>query len=201
MVCRRIQIISNLNLQKAFIVSFIAIALSGLLWFGYQHFLLVRISDQADYFAGNRSFEDGDYLTANKNYKKAIANNPNNLHAKRGLARSLMQLGNHQQALQIFNEVIALEPDFAVSIANRGILHDKMKSYELAIQDYQRALQLEPKLAKGPSWLTRFLRNQAKKPPSIADRLAYLQNELQKPINERLLAIPDKDKEQRPFKY
>ena len=190
-----------MNPQKIFTVSLIAIALSGVLWLGYHQFLLVRTSDQADYFAGNRSFEDGDYLTASENFKNAIASNPDNIHAKRGLARSLMQLGNHQQALEIFNEVIAIEPHFAASIANRGILHDKMESYDLAIQDYQRALQLEPKLAEGPGWLTRFLRNQPEKPPSILDRLVYLQSELKKPVKERLLVAPDKDKEQRPFKY
>ena len=190
-----------MDIRKILLVCMSAIAVSGLVWLGYQHFLLVRLSDQADYFAGNRSFEDGDYLTASENFKNAIANNPSNIHAQRGLARSLIQLGEYQQALEIFNKVIALEPNFAASIANRGILYDRMSSYELAIQDYQRALQLDPKLAKGPGWLTRFLRNQANKPPSISGRLVYLQNELKKPVGERLLAIPDKDKEQRPYKY
>ena len=112
-----------------------------------------------------------------------------------------MQLGKYQEALTLFNQVIAQTPDYAPSYANRGILHDRMQHYTLAVADYQRALQLQPDLAKGPSWLTRFLRNQAERPPSIRDRLNYLQQELQKPENKRLLQLPEKDQLQRPYKF
>ena len=189
-----------MNYRKFFIASIAAIAISGLIWFVYQHFLRIQVNDQASYFAANRSFEDGNYLTAIENYKNAIDSNSTNLHAKRGLARSYMQLGKYQQALIVFNEVISLEPTFATSFANRGILHDRMENYQLAIQDYRHALQLDPSLAKGPGWLTRFLRNQAERPPSISDRLNYLQSELQKPKNEQLLKLPEKDNTQRPYK-
>ena len=75
-----------------------------------------------------------------------------------------------------------------------------MENYELAIADYKKALQLNPDLAKGPSWLTRFLRNQAEKPPSILDRLNYLLAEMEKPESQRVLKFPDKDKQQRSYK-
>lgn len=151
--------------------------------------------------AGNRYFEDGLYLEASKSFKSIVDYDPTNIDAVRGLARSYMQLGKYQEALALFNQVIAQAPDYAPSYANRGILHDRMQHYTLAVADYQRALQLQPDLAKGPSWLTRFLRNQAERPPSIRDRLNYLQQELQKPENERLLQLPEKDQLQRPYKF
>ncbi|MCP4699686.1 MAG: hypothetical protein GY862_22975, partial [Gammaproteobacteria bacterium] len=46
----------------------------------------------------------------------------------------------------------------------------------------------------------RFLRNQAEKPPTIADRARYLRKQQAKPAAERLLRQPDEDKKQRPYK-
>jgi hypothetical protein len=48
--------------------------------------------------------------------------------------------------------------------------------------------------------LTRFLRNQAERPPTIADRAAYLRAELAKPEGERRLRVPEVDARQRPYK-
>ena len=133
-------------------------------------------------------------------YDEALNEAANHLHAMRGRARTLMQLGASPQALTAFNTAIALEPDFGATYANRGILHDRMGRYQKAVEDYEHALQLDPELADGPHWLTRFLRNQPEKPPGIAERAAYLRKELAKPESERLLRVPEVDAEQRSFK-
>jgi tetratricopeptide (TPR) repeat protein len=74
-----------------------------------------------------------------------------------------------------------------------------MGRHEEALADYMRALELDPELADGPHWLTRFLRNQPEAPPTIADRAAYLRAELAKPEAERVLRIPELDAQQRPY--
>lgn len=66
--------------------------------------------------------------------------------------------------------------------------------------DYRRALELNPDLAKGPGWLWRFLRNVQEKPPTIKDRADYLEAELAKPPEERLLRVPEEDEKQRMYK-
>lgn len=152
------------------------------------------------YHAGNKYFEDGFYIDALNSYRKALEKNPKLIHAKRGEARTLMQLHKNQEALSVFNEVITQEPEFGASYANRGILYDRMQFYTSAIADYEKAIQLDPTLAKGPSWLSRFLRNQAEKPPTILDRMNYLKAELNKPENERTLQLPKKDNLQKPYK-
>ena len=53
---------------------------------------------------------------------------------------------------------------------------------------------------QGPHWLTRFLRKQPEKPPTVKERLAYLEAELAKPEEERLLRIPEVDEAQRSYK-
>lgn len=112
------------------------------------------------------------------------------------------------KALALYNRAIEQEEGAAisnqtalgVSLANRGILKDQMGDYHGALADYQTALELEPKVAEGPGFLTRFLRNQAKQPPTVADRARYLEHELAKPETERLLKISELDAKQRAYK-
>ena len=87
-----------------------------------------------------------------------------------------------------------------VSYANRGIVKDWMGNHKGALADYEKALQLEPEVSEGPGFLTRFLRNQSEKPPSVADRAGYLREQLAKPEAERLLRIPAADAAQRAYK-
>ena len=87
----------------------------------------------------------------------------------------------------------------AATYANRGILLDTMGRHEEALADYTTALEIDREAAKGPHWLTRFLRNQPEAPPTIADRAAYLRAELAKPEGERLLRVPELDAQQRPY--
>ncbi len=87
-----------------------------------------------------------------------------------------------------------------VSYANRGIARDTMDDYHGALADYEKALELEPEVADGPGWLTRFLRNQPQRPPSVKDRADYLREQLAKPPDERVLRVPQRDAEQRAYK-
>lgn len=179
-----------------------AIAL-GCLWVGwsiYDTFVQERNPGDLEYLEANTLFEDGSYRRALAKYDAALAEAPGHLHALRGRARTLMQLGRFQEAMQDFDAAAARKPDFGATYANRGILHDRMGNYKKAIADYDRALELDPELDKGPHWLTRFLRLQPEKPPTVGDRARYLRQELSKPESERLLRVPEIDKEQRPYK-
>jgi tetratricopeptide (TPR) repeat protein len=149
------------------------------------------------------------YDRAVEQYREALEVNPDHIYALRGLARSLHLAGQHEEALVLYDEAIARTPAqpedegeraaLAASYANRGILLDTMGRHEEALADYDQALTLDPDVAKGPHWLTRFLRNQPQAPPTIADRAAYLRAELAKPEAERLLRVPELDQQQRPY--
>ena len=178
----------------------IVLTIAWISWSLYDGAFRERSDGESAYHAANKFFEDELYEDALTSYREALTKNPELINAKRGIARSLMQLEQFDNALVEFNIAIKQEPDFGASYANRGILYDRMGSYEEAIADYQKAIQLDPKLAEGPSWLTRFLRNQAKKPPTILDRMKYLQTELKKPEDQRVLQLPNKDEQQKPYK-
>lgn len=174
-----------------------AVFLGWMIWDGL---LQEQVPGEKAYEAANRYFEDGLYQQALEHYGDALQEDPQLLSAMRGQARSLMQMGKNQEALAIFDEVIYRQPDFAPSYANRGILHDRMGHYPEAIADYEKALQLDPEMVDGPNWMTRFLRLQPEKPPTIADRAVYLRQELAKPESERLLQVPEEDAKQRSYK-
>lgn len=175
----------------------------GVLWIGwmvYEGLAKEHVPGEKAYEAANRYFEDGQFEQAINEYDKALQGNSGLLPAIRGKARSLTQLKRYDEALVLFNQAIEQDPKFAPAYANRGILLDRMGQYEKAIQDYEKALELMPELAEGPNWLTRFLRLQPEKPPTIDDRAQYLKQQLALPPEERKLRDPDQDEEQRSYK-
>ena len=119
-------------------------------------------------------YTDGKFEEALNFYNTAVLENPNFVHAKRGRARTLMQLGQDQQALDAFNEVLSLDPNSAVSFANRGILEDRMGYYDLAIEDYAKAIKMDPQLGKGLDWFTRFLQDRGEGGQTLSERLESL---------------------------
>jgi tetratricopeptide (TPR) repeat protein len=187
-------------LTKTLKVVAIAMVVGFLGWALYDKFFVSSAPGDLAYHEANNLFEDGFYERAADRYREALAEAPDHLYALRGLARSLHMMGAHDEALAVYDQAIAQAPDFAGAYANRGILLDTMGRHEEALADYTKALQLDPSIADGPNWLTRFLRNQAEAPPTIADRAAYLRAELAKPEGERVLLMPEVDAQQRPYK-
>ncbi len=185
---------------RLLVATAIILTLAWVGWSFYDGMLKNSQPGDSDYHAANRAFEDGQYAQALQDYEQALQTDSDNIHALRGKARSLMQLGRNQEALEAFTDAIEQEPDFAASYANRGILLDRMGHYRDAIRDYEKAIELDDKITEGPGWLTRFLRLQPEKPTSIADRARYLRQQLAKPESERLLRVPEVDEQQRSYK-
>ena len=71
-------------------------------------------------------YTDRKYEDALHYYETSIREHPDFIHAKRGRARTLMQLGRDGEALEAFSEVLEQDPNSSVSFANRGILQDRM---------------------------------------------------------------------------
>lgn len=177
----------------------VALVLATAGWFLYDTLIVPRDPALDAQSAADRAFEDGDWERALALYRERAALQPGNGFALRGVALSLMQLGHAEDALAAFERAIAAEPGIAFVWANRGILNDRLGRHEAAMADYARALELDPAVADGPHWMTRFLRKQAERPPTIADRLAYLRSEFAKPPDERVLRMPETDASQRPY--
>ena len=55
--------------------------------------------------------------------------------------------GQYENAIQEFDKVIQLDPDYAVAYYNRGYSYNKLGQYQTAINDYTEAIQLNPDYA------------------------------------------------------
>jgi len=149
---------------------------------------------------GNYRLEDGQHEEAIREFQLALDQNPEHQGARLGIAVTYTQMNRLEEAVAEYDAIIDADPDYSAAYANRGIVLDRMGRVEEALSDYRKALELEPRLDKGPGWIWRFLRNIDKKPPTISDRADYLEAELAKPPEERLLQLPEEDEKQRMYK-
>lgn len=188
------------NLYRFLKYTAIVMVAGWIIWTIADTFFIDRIPGNTAFQEGEIFFEDGEYQRALRKYEEALQAKADAPHYVRAKARTLMQLGRYEESLRWFNQAVELQPYFGGTYANRGILYDRMGKYERAVADYEKAVDLSEEVAEGPHWLTRFLRNQPEPPPTVADRLAYLKQELAKPEEERLLRMPEIDKKQRTYK-
>ena len=83
----------------------------------------------------------------------------------------------------------------AAAYANRGIIKDRKKDYQGALQDYLKALGIDHKAVAGPGLGTVIL-NYKFKASSVKERALYLNEQLQLPESERVLRIEELDEGQ-----
>jgi len=83
----------------------------------------------------------------------------------------------------------------AAAYANRGIIKDRNKNYEGALQDYVNALGIDHEAVAGPGLGTVIL-NYKFKSSSVKERALYLNEQLQLPDDERVLSIEELDEGQ-----
>jgi len=80
----------------------------------------------------------------------------------------------------------------AAAYANRGIIKDRNKNYEGALEDYVKALGIDHEAVAGPGLGTIIL-NYKFKSSSVRERALYLNEQLQLPEDERVLSIEELD--------
>ena len=83
----------------------------------------------------------------------------------------------------------------AAAYANRGIIKDRKKDYQGALQDYLKALGIDHESVAGPGLGTIIL-NYKFKSSSVKERALYLNEQLQLPESERVLRIQELDEGQ-----
>ncbi len=166
----------------------------------YQNVSKESFPGENKYRLAGRYLEDGKLEEALPLFDEALALRSEYKDAHLGKAITLMELERMEEAREMFDRAIELDEDFAEAYANRGVLNDRTGHYEAAIDDYRTALRLKPKLAKGPGRLWKFMHNVSGKIPTFADRADYLEAELAKPEEERVLRIPQVDAQQRMYK-
>ena len=179
-----------------------AAIVAALAWVTWSVYDYLRSNEPGDfaYHAGSNYFADGHYDKALREYEKALTEAPEHIPSKRGRAETLIMINREADAIIAYQELLNIQSDNAGYYANLGIAHDRLGEHRKALQNYEKAISLDSEIASGPSWLTRFLRNQEHKPPGIIERAHYVKEQLALPEQQRVLKISEMDAEQRPYK-
>ena len=156
--------------------------------------------------------KDKKYAQALEAANKALSKSPNHRGAVMCKALVFISEKKYIEAEKTLNNLIIflkknLEDDdrtgigtLAAAYANRGIIKDRNKNYEGALQDYIKALGIDHDAVAGPGLGTIIL-NYKFKSSSVKERALYLNEQLQLPADERVLSIKELDEGQLMHKH
>ena len=151
--------------------------------------------------------KDKKYKEALEAANKALSKTPNHRGAMMCKALVFISEKKYIKADMVLSNLIiflekTLEEDdktgvgtLAAAYANRGIIKDRNKNYQGALQDYIKALGIDHEAVAGPGLGTIIL-NYKFKSSSVRDRALYLNEQLQLPEEQRVLSIEELDKGQ-----
>ena len=148
--------------------------------------------------------KDKKYDQALEAANKALNKTPNHRGAMMCKALVFISEKKYLEADEVLSNLIIfleknLEDDdktgigtLAAGYANRGIIKDRNKNYEGALEDYVKALGIDHEAVAGPGLGTVIL-NYKFKSSSVRERALYLNEQLQLPEEERVLSIEELD--------
>ena len=151
--------------------------------------------------------KDKKYQQAMEAANKALTKTPNHRGAMMCKALIFISEKKYIEADEVLSSLIIflennLEKDdktgvgtLAAAYANRGIIKDRNKNYQEALQDYVKALGIDDEAVAGPGLGTVIL-NYKFKSSSVKERALYLNEQLQLPEEERVLSIEELDEGQ-----
>ena len=90
-----------------------------------------------------------DWAGAARELRRAIELNPSLENAYRWLAGFLAGIGRDKEALQIAEQVVALDPLSVLPHMNLGIIHFLAARYEQAVNEFSRVVEMDAKFARG----------------------------------------------------
>lgn len=196
-------------IRRFIFLMFIAFALAGGTAIFYQSFF---DNPPGDYETkrGSMYLSTSDYADALENFVEALRINPDHRGARMGRISVLIATERHDEAVAELDALIKFlratlsgddptgQGTLAAAHANLGITHDKRGRHELALKNYIEALKIDEEAVKGPGLIDRILYDPS--PPTIRKRAEYLYKELQKPVDQRVLRMPEIDAKSRDHK-
>ena len=160
---------------------------------------------------GDQRLKDGLYDEAMAHFDKALEESPDHRGALGGRAAVFIQTEQYDEAIAELDYLIdfltkTLESDdvtgrgaLAAAYANRGIVRDRLGSYETALEDYVNALSVDEETVSGPGVVHKILYG-SEDVSSVRKRAQYIYEQLQLPEEQRLMRVPELDEKQRMHK-
>lgn len=92
---------------------------------------------------GTAFFKQGRFEQAIANYQEAINCDPNYLPAYYNRANTLYELKEYFNALEDLAKIEVTHPDTAVTFFTKGLVHTKLRNFDLAKTAFEKAYQLD----------------------------------------------------------
>jgi adenylate cyclase len=108
-----------------------------------------------EYFAARNSDVDADSKIPAQ-LDKAIALDPENIHAYRTKGQFLVTSGRPREALRVIDAGLAVDPHSAQLCAMRSMAHTSLRRFEEAKSDLRQAMLLSPRDPSMPMWNNLF---------------------------------------------
>jgi len=106
--------------------------------------LTIKNEAQIPYNIGCLYAMQGDYVSASKNFYKALTISPDDAASLVNYASALHELKRFEEAISYFDKALHLEPHFAQAWCNKGNTLRALKRYDEAIAHYDKAINLKP---------------------------------------------------------
>lgn len=173
------------------ILLFLIVSLSAAVSFAQEENALVK---------GNEYYRQQQYDLAEKQYRLAVQQDPNNIRAQYNLANALYQQKKYDEAHDLFKKLQDDAPDKNIKEAayyNNGVSYSKEKNLEESIEAYKGALRLDPNDQNARENLQKALLELKKKQKDQQDQQKEKSqsNMSQKEAERKLKLLQEKEKQ------
>ena len=194
----------NANVLKRFVIYMAILTFVMFTVWGFVKSFMSRPPGDYETEVCDIRLKDKKYEQALEAANKALNKTPNHRGAMMCKALVFISEKKYIKADKVLSKLIIfleknLEDDdrtgigtLAAAYANRGIIKDRNKNYEGALQDYIKALGIDHEAVAGPGLGTIIL-NYKFKSSSVKERALYLNEQLQLSEDERVLSIEELD--------
>ena len=89
--------------------------------------------------SGDHCFDEGDYRQAVRDYQAGLRLNPGDVNLMNSLGVTLAELNRQQQAISVFDQVLAAEPENFMALVNKGFAQRMLGRHEEALACFEQA--------------------------------------------------------------
>ncbi|WP_158844079.1 tetratricopeptide repeat protein [Algibacter sp. L1A34] len=107
--------------------------------------IIISQPDADSYFnRGNARYSLEDFEGAREDYKYATKMDPDFLDAIYSLGCANFDLGDYNEAIAVFNQLLTKEPYYAKAYGLRALSFENLENYKQALKDYTVAVLMDP---------------------------------------------------------
>ncbi len=203
----------NTKVLRRFIVLMAFLTFGGFVFWDVVTGFINRPPGDYHTEVGDLRLRDGRFDEALAAFDRALDEAPDHRGALMGRALVFIETERYEEAIgelgyliERLEATLAAEPDdatgrgaLAAAYANRGIVLDRLGRYQSALDDYVSALKVDAGTLDGPDIFQKLL-YAGDHVSTVRDRARYLYEQLQLPEDERVMSVPELDRQQFMYK-